>query len=216
MTLPDTFRSLMRDAHPDFYDTRLLPYVPPQQDYCRETRKTLDGSLNLSKIVGTLEPEYAGKSWKEILDAPDCTQRIRDMQENPNAYMDFSAKPMSFFSPDSGITWYVAHNTRDTVITRALYAVTAHGDYLYGVSCEIRIPDYPLSHKLMELTLDGRCPQWLDTRATVRKQDFSWETTLWTHRFQMNGKPLSRADILALPKKKTRLPRRPFWRGLFR
>ncbi len=120
--------------------------------------------IDLSNIVGSLDPRYAGRTWLDLFpctDAPyglnHCIERMRDLQRNPDYYLSEEEKQNYYLCRIDG-ELYIDDGHHRTVIGRVFLEGNGFkpvmknvnvSDYTGGLLHRMRIFSCRLKHRLI-------------------------------------------------------------------
>jgi hypothetical protein len=114
---------------PHFVDERIVPFmreVIPHRDFLVSFYNAYEASINLLDVCGTMHPDYAGMSWRELLSkGRRMPQNIKAFQNNPDYYTGMPARlPSMHYRKINGKTYVSEDGNHRTCIGKF---------YLYGL-----------------------------------------------------------------------------------
>ncbi len=195
----ENFKKLIRDAEPWFADIPLekIREGYPGKYYNR-IRKSEKAVIEFEKVIGCVESEFAGKTWREILFMEKTQEVLEALAIHPESFMDTGQKNIQLISEDNGQTWYIESGVPEFVVTKFLYHVTSHGQFLYGVSCQILDVNFPLEKKVQEL-LEAGYPVELDSTDVIKVSPGKvWGSTTLSRNFRVNHQKVTESELLKM------------------
>lgn len=193
----ENFKKLIRDAEPWFADIRLekIREGYPGKYYNR-IRTSENAVIEFEKVVGCVEAEFAGKTWREILFLEKTQEVLENLAIHPESFMGTEQKNIRLVSENNGQSWYIESGVPDFVVTKFLYHVTSHGQFLYGVSCRILDFNLNLEKKVQELLEAGYQVEQDSTDVVKVSPGKVWGSTTLSRNFLVNHQKMSESELL--------------------
>lgn len=195
----ENFKKLIRDAEPWFADSRLekIREGYPGKNYNR-IRTSENAVIEFEKVVGCVDAEFAGKTWREILFQEKTQEVLENLAIHPESFMGTEQKNIRLVSENNGQSWYIESGVPDFVVTKFLYQVTSHGQFLYGVSCRILDIHTNLEKKVEELLEAGYQVELDSTDVMKVSPGKVWGSTTLTRNFLVNHQKMTEAELLKM------------------
>lgn len=195
----ENFKKLIRDAEPWFAD---IPLEKIREGYpgtyYNRIRTSENAVIEFEKVVGCVEAEFAGKTWGEILFLEKTQEVLENLAIHPESFMGNGQKSIRLVSENNGQSWYIESGVPDFVVTKFLYHVTSHGQFLYGVSCRILDINLNLEKKVEELLEAGYQVEQDSTDVVKVSPGKVWGSTTLSRNFRVNHQKMSESELLKM------------------
>ncbi|HHL34383.1 MAG TPA: hypothetical protein ENJ30_08500 [Desulfobulbaceae bacterium] len=182
MSEPERLKYFDLQAPPPFAETILKPWPEKEfrefEPYIIEEQRHGSASVNVFRVVGTQLPDYAGKSWFDLLmNGRRMMANLPLFQDNPGYYLETGGKEpyMHYRSIDGGDVYIGDEGNHRTCIARFFF-FTQGLTTLHGITLDDYRIDWAfkeLCDELRDLTERLRVPIRLTAvnRKLVNRQD---------------------------------------------